>query len=315
MRGFAGADGLALIEIGAAVRLRELGWKKPILLLQGFFEPVDLSVVLEHQLHVVVHTSEQIEMLEHLASTVAIDVYLKMNSGMNRLGFQPGDTGKAYARLRAIPSVRGITLMTHFANSYATETPKFGISVGEQSFRFNAVATALGCERSFADSATILAKLGNTADWVRPGVMLYGATVFPGRRAEEFGLLPAMTLASEIIGIQHIGAGDSVGYGSRFVADKPMRIGVVACGYTDGYPRSAQDGTPVLVDGVKTGLVGRVSMDSITVDLTPIPTAQVGSKAVLWGPGLPVEEVAALAGTIGCELLCGLTRRVHVMDG
>lgn len=315
MRGFADADGLALIEIGAAVHLRKLGWTKPILLLQGFFEPVDLDIVYRHQLHVVVHSEEQIAMLGESSTPSPVDVYLKINSGMNRLGFPPEKAAPAYARLRSIAHVRSITLMTHFANSYAAETPINGIAVSEQTFRFNAVATALGCARSFADSATVITKPGHTADWVRPGVMLYGATVFVGQSAEEFDLIPAMTLASEIIGIQDIGVGDSVGYGSRFIANKPMRIGVVACGYTDGYPRSAQDGTPVLVDGVKTSVVGRVSMDSITVDLTPIPTARVGSKVVLWGQGLAVEEVAAAAGTIACELMCGLTRRVHVVDG
>jgi alanine racemase len=316
LTGFSDADGMALIELDEAVRLRELGWKKPILLLQGFFETADLSAVVEHQLHVVVHCIEQIEMLAQIKSSATIHVYLKMNSGMNRLGFQPDAIESAFSRLRGLTCIGSIILMTHFANSFVIgDSPKPGISVAEQKRRFLLVASAFGCGHSFADSATVLTKNELTCAWIRTGIMLYGATVFPGRRADEFNLLPAMTLQSEVIGIQHLTAGDYVGYGSRFMATAPMTIGVVACGYTDGYPRSAPDGTPVLVDGVKTGLLGRVSMDSIMVDLTNVPSGRVGSKATLWGRGLPVEEVAAAAGTIGCELMCGLTPGVRMLDG
>jgi alanine racemase len=167
--------------------------------------------------------------------------------------------------------------------------------------------------RSFSNSAADLLLPEAAADWVRPGIMLYGGTPGP-RTAQEFGLRPAMTLTSEIIGIQDIAAGDTVGYGSRFVADRPMKIGVVACGYADGYPRHAPNGTPVLVEGVKTGLAGSVSMDMVTVDLTPIPAARVGSKVTLWGEGLPIDEVAGAAGTIGYELMCALAPRVQVIE-
>ncbi len=315
MRGFSDADGIALIEIEAAIRLREMGWTKPILLLQGVYEQADLLPVAAHRLHIVVHSNAQIEMLEHLPKGPAIDVYLKVNSGMNRLGFPPEATAGAHARMRAIVRVGTISLMTHFANSYARVPPERGISVDTQITRFNALAQALGGALSLADSAMLLTKPETHADWVRPGVMLYGATVFPNQCAADLELLPTMTLSSEIIGIQDINVGDSVGYGSRYVADRPTRIGVVACGYIDGYPRSAQDGTPVLVDGIKTRLIGRVSMDSITVDLSPIAHARIGSKVTLWGQGLPIEEVATAAGTIACELMCGLTRRVRVLDG
>jgi alanine racemase len=316
MSGFSDADGLALIEVNDAVRLRQLGWTKPILLLQGFFQEADLAAVIEHSLHVVVHCNEQIEMLAQIKRGPTIDVYLKMNSGMNRLGFQRGSIERAFARLRGMTGIGNIILMTHFANSFVVgDLSKPGISVAEQTRRFLSVADAFGCGHSVADSAMVLTKTDHTCAWVRTGIMLYGATVFPERRADEFNLLPAMTLQSDVIGVQHIAEGEYVGYGSRFMAKKPMTIGVVACGYTDGYPRSAPDGTPVLVVGVKTGLLGRVSMDSITVDLTHVPSGRVGSKVTLWGRGLPVEEVAAAAGTIGCELMCGLTPCVRMLDG
>ena len=314
MRGFSDADGLALNDCDVALRLRELGWNKRILLLQGAFGPADLKVAADQRFHVVVHCNEQIEMLEKMPIGSAIDVYLKLNTGMNRLGFPSGGALGAFARIRSIAGVRHITLMTHFSNSFAVEPLALGVSVSEQIRQINAAASQVGSERSYADSATVLTKSTAFGDWCRLGVMLYGATVLPGRRAEEFGLAPAMTLESEVIGIQRIGKGDFVGYGSRFMADAPMMIGIVACGYTDGYPRSAADGTPVLVDGVKTGVVGRVSMDSIAVDLTPIKTARIGSKVTLWGRGLPIEEVATAAGTIGCELMCGLSTRIRVRE-
>jgi alanine racemase len=314
MAGFAEADGLALIEIADAVLLRKLGWIKPILLLQGAFKVQDLALIVAHQLHTVVHCDEQIDMLEHLPAGAKVDVYVKMNTGMNRLGMLPEHALAAHQRLRALASVRSVSMMTHFANSFSFRGPHRGITVGEQTQRFYAIARELECEVSLADSATVLVNQETAADWVRPGIMLYGATVFSLKRASDFELLPAMTLSSEIIGIQRIEAGNTVGYGGRFVAVQPMTIGVVACGYTDGYPRSAPDGTPVLVDGIKTGIVGRVSMDSVTVDLTPVPLARLGSKVTLWGQGLPVEEVANAAGTIGCELMCGLSHRVVTVD-
>lgn len=311
MRAFSDADGLALIEVDSAVRLREMGWQKPILLLEGFFDHADLPVVASHHIQVAVHSNEQIDMLDRAKLASPVDVHLKMNSGMNRLGFTPDEFRGAYARLRGITSVGSISMMMHFAN--ADDPDNAGMPMQEQLHRFQSVTAGLMGARSVSNSAAVLTRPDVAADWVRPGVMLYGGTP-GGRTAAEFGLRPAMTLESEIIGIQHIQAGDAVGYGSRFIADRPMTTGVVACGYADGYPRHAPNGTPVVVDGTKTRIVGRVSMDMITVDLTDVPTAHVGSKVVLWGEGLPIDEVATAAGTIGYELMCALAPRVAVVE-
>jgi alanine racemase len=311
MRGFAAADGLGLIELDGAAQLREMGWQKPILLLEGFFEPSDLQPVIDYRLEAVIHCNDQIVMLEKINLGSTIDVHLKMNSGMNRLGFKPDAFRAAYARLRAISAVHNITLMTHFANADDNANPALPLS--EQLRRFHAATEGLAGPRSLSNSAVDLMHPDIVSDWIRPGIMLYGGT--PGvRSAAEFGLLPAMTLTSAIIGVQEVAAGEAVGYGSRFVADKPMKIGVVACGYADGYPRHAPNGTPVIVDGIRTGIVGRVSMDMISVDLTPVPTARVGSAVTLWGAGLPIDEVAHAAGTIGYELMCGLASRVPTIE-
>jgi alanine racemase len=312
MRGFGAADGLALIETENALRLRELGWTKPILLLEGIFDAADAAMLAEHGIDSTVHSTEQIAMLEHAALTGPIDVHLKMNTGMNRLGFKPDAFGAAHARLRAIPAVRKITLMTHFANADDLAHPR--LTVQEQVARFRSGAQGIAGPRSLSNSGGVLHVVAPENDWVRPGIMLYGGTP-GGNSAEDFGLLPTMTLASELIGIQDIVAGDTVGYGSRFTAERAMRIGVVACGYADGYPRHAKQGTPVLVDGVATTLIGRVSMDMLTVDLTHIPAARVGSRVVLWGAGLPIDAVATAADTIGYELMCALAPRVRVIEG
>jgi alanine racemase len=316
MRGFAQADGLALIETENALKLRALGWVKPILLLEGIFDAADIPLLAEHNINSTVHCLEQIKMLEYTSLYRPIDVQLKMNTGMNRLGFRPEEFRTAYARLRAIPGIRNITLMTHFANADELEHPR--LSIGEQVRRFRLGADGLEGERSLSNSggvlhqAELVKELQN--DWVRPGIMLYGGTP-GGRSAAAYGLLPTMTLKSEVIAIQQIEAGDTVGYGSRFQASGPTTVGVVACGYADGYPRHAEHGTPVIVDGVRTSLIGRVSMDMMTVDLTPIANARVGSKVTLWGDGLPIDEVAQAAGTIGYELMCALAPRVCVTEG
>jgi alanine racemase len=316
MRGFADADGLALIETENAVRLRELGWTGPVLLLEGIFDSSDIALLGEYGFNSTVHCIEQIKMLEYTKLFSPIDVHLKMNTGMNRLGFLPSEYAAGHARLRAIPGIRNISLMTHFANADELEHPR--LALREQVRRFQHGAQGLEGERSLSNSAGVLqqAELADELpnDWVRPGIMLYGGTP-GGKSAAQYKLRPTMTLASAIIGIQHLAAGDSVGYGSRFEASGPMTVGVLACGYADGYPRQAPHGTPVLVDGVRTALVGRVSMDMMTVDLTPIPNARVGSKVVLWGDGLPIDEVASAAGTIGYELMCALAPRVRVLEG
>ena len=315
MRGLAGADGLALIELDNAVRLREFGWRGPLLLLEGFFEPADIGVLEHYGISSAVHCTEQIEMLEAANLSVPLDVHLKMNTGMNRLGFAPGAFRAVHARLAAMPMVREVTLMTHFAN--ADELTHMRLPMREQMRRFADGARGLPGPRSLSNSAGILQQqaLGGDLfnDWVRPGIMLYGGSPTNGPAA-QFDLRPAMTLRGQLIAVQQLVKGDLVGYGSCFEASAPMRIGVVACGYADGYPRHARQNTPVLVDGVRVPLVGRVSMDMLTVDLTYVPSAGVGSRVTLWGDGLPIDEVARAAGTIGYELMCAVAPRVHVVE-
>lgn len=304
---FASADGLALVEIDRAVALRDMGWHKPILLMEGMFDRTDLSVVRDYRLETVVHNDEQLAMLAD-AVDAGIPVHLKVNSGMNRLGFRPSQVRKVFAALRALRSVSKVSLLTHFANA---ENPDATLTAAMQMQRFVECSAGLDAEISLSNSAALLlAAQPMRCDWIRPGVMLYGGV--PGNGSpQSHQLQPAMTLCSELISVQALQAGDSVGYGSLFCAEKPMRIGVVACGYADGYPRHAPTGTPILVDGVRTRVLGRVSMDMLSVDLTPVPHARIGSSVTLWGEGLPIDEVAAAAGTIGYELMCAVAPRVR----
>lgn len=310
VRAFAGSDGLALIEFDGAVQLRELGWQGPLLLLEGAFDADDVELAARLGLTLVVHCDEQVRMIETARLARPIDLQLKMNTGMNRLGFRPAAVRAAFDRLRASPNTGAISFITHFANAELHEHPT-PMPPQTQAERFRAAVAGLPGESSIANSAAGLLHDPVPGDWIRPGIILYGGS--PGEGSgEKFGLLPAMTLASRIIGVQEIAAGESVGYGSRFTATRPMRIGVVACGYADGYPRSAPDGTPVLVDGTRVALAGRVSMDMITVDLSAAPAAGVGSEVVLWGRGLSIDEVAQASGTIGYELMCALAPRVRM---
>jgi alanine racemase len=242
-------------------------------------------------------------------------VFLKMNSGMNRLGFAPHQLRTAWTRLDALPQVDEISLITHFSDA---DGPR---GIAHQVRAFDDVTRDLPGERSLANSAAVLRHgrdAGIRADWVRPGIAVYGsAPDFPEHDAAHWQLQPTMTLASRLIGVQQLQPGDTVGYGSSFTADAPLRLGVVACGYADGYPRHCGTGTPVLVDGVRTRLVGRVSMDMLAVDLTPVPQAQVGTEVTLWGRAssgavLPIDEVARAGGTVAYELLCALAPRVPV---
>lgn len=311
MQGFAQADGLSLVELDRAVRLRELGWTKPVMMIEGPFSVADIADMQAHALQPVIHNEEQLAMLASAPSGAPLDVHLKINTGMNRLGFAPGKVRDAYARLKSLPVVRSISLLTHFANA---ENPAAALTPAVQMARFRACTEGLQASVSLSNSAALLLQ-GQIrdqiqGDWVRPGVMLYGASP-GGGTAESFGLRPAMTLKAELISVQSLQAGDSVGYGSTFTADKAMRIGVVSCGYADGYPRHAPTGTPVVVDGVRTRILGRVSMDMLSVDLDPVPSAQVGSSVILWGEGLPIDEVAEAAGTIAYELMCAITPRVR----
>lgn len=300
------ADGFAVLDLDEAVRLRETGIRQPVLLLEGFFQTADLAVVAEYVLTAVVHSPEQIEMLACSWLPVRLPVYLKFNSGMNRLGFQAPEFRKAYEKLRAISGVGAITLMTHFAAADLEE------GIAGPLGAFDALRTDLPGPASLANSAALLRYPDARGDWVRPGIMLYGGSPFARKSAQELGLRPAMTLASEIIAVQRVEPGERVGYGGLFAAQRSMRVGVVACGYADGYPRHAGTGTPILVAGHRTRTLGRVSMDMLAADLTDIPEAGTGSRVVLWGEGLPADEVASAAGTISYELFCALAGRVPV---
>lgn len=306
VEGFALADGLAVLEWDAAQRLRELGWQRPILMLEGAFESADLVLAAAHDLAVVVHEPRQASWLASHAGA-PLEVHLKVNSGMNRLGFRPADVPSVYRTLEQMASVRAITLMTHFANADRPGGVAAPVSA------FEAGTASLPGDRSLANSAAVLDCPETHRDWVRPGIMLYGASPDADRSAASFGLQPAMSLRSALIGVQSLATGDAVGYGSTFVAGHAMRIGIAACGYADGYPRHAPTGTPIAVHGVITRTVGRVSMDMLAVDLDPVPQADVGSPVELWGDTVPVDAVAAAAGTIGYELLCAVAPRVPVI--
>ena len=306
-RAFSDADGFAVVELEAAVRLRQSGYTQRIALLEGFFEPRELGVIAEHDLATVVHSAEQLDMLEALPPGYELDVLLKVNTGMNRLGLQPRDFPHALARLRRHPGM-GVTVATHFA----TADDERGI--GPQLEMFNALPGIEGLPRSLANSAAVLRYPESHGDWIRPGIMLYGCSPFPEHVATDLDLKPAMTLASEIIAVRELEPGDCVGYGSTYSAQERGRIGVVACGYADGYPRHAPTGTPVLVGGRLTRTLGRVSMDMLCVDLAGIEDAKVGTRVVLWGEGNSVEKVAAAAGTVGYELLCALAPRVRIIE-
>ncbi len=314
--GLRSADGFALLDFAEAQRLRVLDWRGPILLLEGCFEARDLEVCSRLGLWHTVHCNEQIDMLAAHKTQAPHRVFLKMNSGMNRLGFKPERYRAAWTRLNALPQVEEISLMTHFSDA---DGPK---GIDAQLKAFEAVTHDLPGERTLSNSAGTLRHgdaLAVRSDWIRPGIAIYGSAAdFPEHNAADWGLQGAMTLASRIIGLQSLVAGDTVGYGSSFTADGPLRIGVVACGYADGYPRHCTTGTPVLVNGVRCRMVGRVSMDMITVDLSPVPDAGMGSEVTLWGRAangaeLSIDEVALAAGTVGYELMCALAQRVPVV--
>jgi alanine racemase len=308
--GLRGADGIALLDLAEAERVRALGWRGPILLLEGVFEPRDLELCSRLNLWHAVHSHQQIDWLAAHKTHQPHRVFLKMNSGMNRLGFAPSAYRTAWTRLNALPQVDEISLMTHFADADGPGGVDRSVAVFDEATR------DLPGERSLSNSAAILRHPGLKTDWVRAGILSYGsAPDYPEHDIDHWGLQPTMTLRAKLIGLQQLQQGDSVGYGSRFTAEAPMRIGVVACGYADGYPRLAGSGTPILVDGVRCRTVGRVSMDMITVDLTPVPQAGIGSEATLWGRApngavLPIDEIAAAAGTIGYEVMCALALRV-----
>jgi alanine racemase len=307
------ADGFAILDFVDALKLRNAGIDKPILMLEGFFKAEDVEMLERYRLTPVIHSMEQVETLEKSGFTGKLDVYLKVNSGMNRLGFTVDNLRLAWNALQARFGAESITLMTHFADADGDG----GVAAQLQWFNelTQPLLTTDGVPRSLANSAALLRFPEETrADWVRPGIMLYGCSPFGFKSAEDIGLKPVMTLASEIIGVQHLQAGEHVGYGQTYQAAQEMTIGTVACGYADGYPRHAPTGTPVLVAGQRTRTVGRVSMDLICVDISDIPEAYIGTPVTLWGEGLSCDEVAQAAGTVSYELLCALAPRVPVIE-
>jgi len=305
-RALAAAEGLALIELEAALELRRSGEKRPILLLQGFFSPEELEPIAAHDLTTVVHDAEQLAMLERARLPKRIAVVAKLNTGMNRLGFPAEDLRGVLDRLRDCPGAQAIALMTHFADADGKRGVRWQLE------RFDAATAGVDLPKSVANSAALLRYPEAHKDWVRPGIMLYGCSPFPDESAEKLGLKPAMTLTSELIAVKELRPGDSVGYGCTFTASEPTRVGMVACGYADGYPRHAPTGTPILVCGRRTRTLGRVAMDMLFADLTGIPEAAVGSPVTLWGEGLSADEVAASAGTVSYALLCAISQRVPI---
>lgn len=311
------ADGFALIEIEGAIALRDAGLGEPILLLEGFYAADEIPLIAARSLTPVIHSLRQVDLLAraNVPSGALVPVYLKLNTGMNRLGLNRDEIAYAMDALRAIRHVGALTLMTHFADADgAAGGPGIEVPLG----LLRTVQDEFPHPLSMANSAALLRypeSTGNHQDWARAGIMLYGSSPFPElRSAAALNLQSVMTLASELIAVRQLSPGDRIGYGGTFVADAPMRVGVVACGYADGYPRHAPTGTPVLVQGIRSRTLGRVSMDKICVDLSKTPAADIGSPVVLWGNGLPADEVAAAAGTISYELFCALAARVPVLE-
>jgi len=299
------ADGFALIELERAIALREAGLTKPILMLEGCYSADEVPLFIRHRLIPAIHRREQLDWLLAADWPAGLPVYLKLNTGMNRLGFDA--SGLAAAKSALTARHIGCVLMTHFADA---DGPR---GIDWQLERFRAMTSGMDEETSLGNSATIPSFAEHIGDWGRPGIMLYGGSPFAEVSAAELGLKPVMTLQSEIVAVQELAAGESVGYGCTFTAERPMRVGVVACGYADGYPRHAGTGTPVLVAGRRTRTLGRVSMDKLCVDLTG-SACGVGDTVTLWGEGLSADEVAAAAGTISYELFCALSSRVPVIE-
>ncbi len=300
----AGAFGVASVEDGAM--LRDAGIEQPICLLEGFFHPDELPALVRYRLSSVVHHESQLWDLEHAGKIEPIDIWVKVDTGMHRLGFPPEALPEVIIRLKVCMAAGRVRVMSHFPsadNRFDTVTTHQIRLIGE-------LTQNLKVERSLANSAGIVNWPSSHFEWVRPGIMLYGVTPVAGIKASEFDLKPVMTLVSELIAVNSRRKGEAIGYGGDWMCPEDMPVGVVAIGYGDGYPRHAPPGTPVLVNGERMPIIGRVSMDMLAVDLRKLPDAKVGDPVVLWGAGLPVEEIATLSGTIGYELLCRVTARV-----
>ncbi len=307
-RALQAADGFAVVEFDAAMQLRDAGFQQRIMLLEGFFDVREAVAGAARRIATVLHAEEQLALVDPLVTGARLDVLLKINSGMNRLGFAPDAVRAVHAGLQDSPGIGKITLMTHFANADDAR------GVGWQLDNFERAVAGIAAPRTLANSAATLRYPETHLDWIRPGIMLYGSSPFTDQSAADLGLRPVMTLATRIIAVRDLQPGDTVGYGGTFRAERTMRIGVAACGYADGYPRHAPSGTPVKVGDRLTSTVGRVSMDMLCVDITDMPDAETGTPVVLWGEGNPVDAVAQAAGTVSYELLCALTARVPVIE-
>ena len=315
----ADADGFATLELDSAVQLRDAKIASPILLLEGFFSEKELPTYVQQQLTSVVRDLEQIKQITAATLAKPLDIFLKFNTGMNRLGLKGPLSGYAINMAASHRNIGAVTFMTHFANADVEG------GVAAQLARFDDIVKAAepvfgkkSFGQSVANSAALLRSPQTHRDWARPGIMLYGSSPFADVSAEWLGLKPVMALRSEIIGVQALDPGDSVGYGGVFTAKKKMRVGVVACGYADGYPRHApggnDHGTPVIVSGKRTRTIGRVSMDMLVVDLTDLPHVHVGAPVTLWGEGLSADEVAHASGTVAYELFCAVAPRVPLFS-
>jgi len=298
------ADGFAVACIEEALELRAAGIRVPVLLLEGFFEADELALIVEHDFWCVVHSLWQLEAIEKASLRKPITVWLKLDSGMHRVGLHPKDYQAAYQRLLASGKVAKVVLMSHFARADELHEQ----SSSEQVAVFEAARQGLSAEISLRNSPAVLGWPQIPSDWVRPGIMLYGATPFEEANAVASRLQPVMTLESKVISVRELPAGEPIGYGAKFITPKPMRVGVVAMGYADGYPRQARTGTPVLVAGQRSPLIGRVSMDMLCIDLTDIPQAGLGSTVELWGKNILASDVAAVADTIPYQIFCNLRR-------
>ena len=305
----ADAFGVACLE--EARELREAGITQPLVLLEGPYSAAEMDEISALKLDIVVHDQSQLSILEKTRVSRPVAVWLKIDSGMHRLGFLPENVGPVWKRLNKCSSVAdNIRLMTHLANANQRNDEM----TGTQLDCFRSVTADFPGEKSIANSGGVIAYPESHADWVRPGLMLYGASPMNDSTSREENLLPVMTLETKIIAVKILRANDPVGYGATWRCPEDMPVGVVAAGYGDGYPRHAPSGTPVLVNGRRASLIGRASMDMLTVDLRNQPEARVGDPVILWGAGLPVEEIAAHAGTIPYELLCGVHKRLQFIE-
>lgn len=300
------AEGFGVAHLDEAVELRDSGILHPLLILEGAWDSAELTKAVRRRFQLVVHHWDQIEMLENTRLTDPVMIWLKIDTGMNRLGICISDFEKAYERLQKCKQVRCVNFMTHFSCADNLENP----STAKQIDNFNNTVGQLPGSRSLANSAGIFGWRDSLADWVRPGIVLFGGSPLQGKTASELGLKPVMTLQSKLISIRNLSAGESVGYGAKWTALEATRVGVVAIGYGDGYPRHAANGTPTLIRGHIAPTIGTVSMDMITIDVSGIDNVKIGDPVTLWGDGLPAEDVAETCDTISYELFCKITSRV-----